>query len=50
VLADMRARLLRWQRDTGDPFADVDHLDPPPGTEINLPEQRSAAAPTIRIS
>jgi len=46
VLADMRRRLGHWQHQTGDPFAEVDHVEPPPGVDINLPEQRSAAEPT----
>lgn len=48
VLADLRARLETWMRDTEDPLL-AGHVDPPPGVEINLPDQRSATEPTIRI-
>src|SRR4051794_10261897 len=48
-LADLRARMERWQRDTGDPLLAADHIDPPPGVDINLPDQRSASEPTTRI-
>jgi N-sulfoglucosamine sulfohydrolase len=48
VLADLRARLERWMRDTDDPLL-AGHVDPPPGVEINLPDQLSASEPTIRI-
>jgi len=48
VLADLRARLERWMRDTEDPLL-AGHVDPPPGVEINLPDQLSATEPTIRI-
>jgi arylsulfatase A-like enzyme len=49
VRADMVRRLEHWQRQTGDPFAEVDHIDPPAGVEINLPDQRSSTEPRIRI-
>jgi arylsulfatase A-like enzyme len=49
VLADMRERMQRWQRETGDPLATADHVDPPPGVDINLPDQQSAAEPTTHI-
>ena len=35
-------------RETGDPLL-AGHVDPPPGVEINTPDQRSAADPTTRI-
>jgi N-sulfoglucosamine sulfohydrolase len=49
VLADLRGRMERWQRDTGDPLLHADHIDPPPGVEINPPDQRSAGDPTVRV-
>jgi len=48
VLADLRERLQRWMRDTDDPLL-AGHVDPPPGVEINLPDQLSASEPTTRI-
>jgi arylsulfatase A-like enzyme len=48
VLADLRARLQAWMDDTEDPLLSG-HVDPPPGVEINLPDQRSASDPTTRI-
>ncbi len=48
LLSDLRARLEEWMRDTEDPLL-AGHVDPPPGVEINLPDQRSASEPTIRI-
>ena len=48
VLADLRGRLERWMRDTDDPLL-AGHVDPPPGVEINLPDQLSATEPTTRI-
>jgi N-sulfoglucosamine sulfohydrolase len=50
VLDDLRARMARWQEATGDPFLTADHLDPPRGVEINLPDQRSASEPTVHIA
>ena len=48
VLEDLRARLEAWMRETDDPLL-AGHVDPPPGVEINLPDQRSASDPTTRI-
>jgi arylsulfatase A-like enzyme len=48
VLADLRERLETWMRDTEDPLL-AGHVDPPPGVEINLPDQLSATEPTTRI-
>ncbi|MCW3020565.1 MAG: sulfatase [Solirubrobacterales bacterium] len=48
VLADLRGRLEAWMRDTEDPLL-AGHVDPPPGVEINLPDQLSATDPTVRI-
>ena len=45
--AELRGRLEAWMRDTGDPLL-AGHVDPPRGVEINDPDQRSAADPTIR--
>jgi N-sulfoglucosamine sulfohydrolase len=49
VLADLRGRMERWQEETGDPLLLADHIDPPAGVEINLPDQRSASDPTVRV-
>jgi N-sulfoglucosamine sulfohydrolase len=48
VAGDLRGRLERWMRETDDPLL-AGHVDPPPGVEINLPDQRSASEPTTRI-
>ena len=48
MLADLRARLERWMRETEDPLL-AGHVDPPPGVEINLPDQLSASEPTTHI-
>ena len=48
VLAELRGRLEAWMRDTDDPLL-AGHVDPPPGVDINLPDQLSASEPTTRI-
>jgi N-sulfoglucosamine sulfohydrolase len=48
VAGDLRGRLERWMRETDDPLL-AGHVDPPPGVEINLPDQRSASEPTTLI-
>jgi arylsulfatase A-like enzyme len=49
VLRDLSERLERWMRDTDDPLL-AGHVDPPPGVDINLPDQRSATEPTTHIA
>ena len=46
ILEDLRARLEEWMRGTDDPLLDG-HVDPPPGVEVNDPDQRSASEPTM---
>ncbi len=48
VLADLRARLQAWMRDTKDPLL-AGYVEPPAGVEINLPDQLSATEPMTRI-
>lgn len=48
VLADLRGRLENWMQETEDPLL-AGHVDPPPGVDINLPDQRSALEPTTHI-
>lgn len=48
VLSDLRGRLDGWMHDTDDPLL-AGHVDPPPGVEINLPDQSSATDPTTLI-
>jgi N-sulfoglucosamine sulfohydrolase len=47
-LAELRARLQAWQEETDDPLL-AGHVDPPPGVEINSPDQRSATDPPMRV-
>jgi arylsulfatase A-like enzyme len=48
TLDDLRARLEAWMRETDDPLL-AGHVDPPPGVEINSPDQRSALEPTTLV-
>lgn len=48
VGGELRSRLQQWMVDTEDPLL-AGYVDPPPGVEINLPDQRSASEPTMRI-
>jgi len=48
ILEDLRARLHSWMQDTHDPLL-AGHVDPPPGVDVNLPDQLSASEPTVRI-
>jgi arylsulfatase A-like enzyme len=45
---ELRDRLEAWMRETEDPLL-AGHVDPPPGVEINDPDQRSAAEPPLQI-
>jgi N-sulfoglucosamine sulfohydrolase len=49
TLEQLREQLLGWMADTEDPLLDGDPL-PPPGAEINDPDQLSASEPTHRVS
>ena len=33
----------------GDPLLEADHVDPPAGVDINLPDQRSASELTVHV-
>jgi N-sulfoglucosamine sulfohydrolase len=46
IAADLRARLERWMRKTDDPLLHGP-VPPPPGAQINLPDQRSAGDATV---
>jgi arylsulfatase A-like enzyme len=49
TLEDMRERLRAWMVQTQDPLLHGDPT-PPPGAEINDPDQLSASEPTLRIA
>jgi N-sulfoglucosamine sulfohydrolase len=49
TLEDLRERLLGWMADTEDPLLHGDPV-PPPGAEINDPDQLSATEPTHKVS
>ena len=49
TLQDLRERLVGWMADTEDPLLHGDPA-PPPGAEINDPDQLSASEPTHRVS
>lgn len=46
---ELRERLLGWMSDTEDPLLHGDPV-PPPGAEINDPDQLSASEPTHRVT
>lgn len=48
ILEDMRGRLDRWMRETGDPLLDGP-IEPPPGAMINDPDQISPDEPLISV-
>jgi N-sulfoglucosamine sulfohydrolase len=49
TLEELRERLLGWMADTEDPLLHGDPL-PPPGAEINDPDQLSASEPTHQVT
>jgi N-sulfoglucosamine sulfohydrolase len=49
TLEELRERLLGWMADTEDPLLHGDPA-PPPGAEINDPDQLSASEPTHRVT
>lgn len=48
ALEQLREQLLDWMRETSDPLLHGDPA-PPPGAEINDPDQRSASEPRTRV-
>jgi hypothetical protein len=48
IAHELAARLEEWMRDTGDPLLDGP-VPPPPGAEINDPDQRSADDPVTIV-
>ena len=49
VLSELRTRLDRWMEETDDPLR-FGHVDPPPGVELNAPDQRSPLDPTFVVA
>ena len=47
-LAELRERLFEWMRNTDDPLLEGDPA-PPPGAEINNPDQLSPSEPRTRV-
>jgi N-sulfoglucosamine sulfohydrolase len=49
IQRDLGQRLERWMQDTSDPLLHG-HPSPPPGAEVNDPDQLSATEPTLTIA